>query len=78
MTNWLLGHHPGRFAAAVSENPVIDFFSFYGESDVGFWIAEHGCGRREAVGGIRAAVRPLTPVPAPSKHGAAAAPAGGR
>ena len=22
MTNWLLGHHPGRFAAAVSENPV--------------------------------------------------------
>ncbi len=44
MTNWLLGHHPGRFAAAVSENPVLDFFSFYGESDVGFWIAEHGAG----------------------------------
>ena len=45
MTNWLLGHHPGRFAAAVSENPVLDLFSFYGESDYGFTIAEH-------VGGI--------------------------
>ena len=41
MTNWLLGHHPGRFAAAVSENPVIDLFSFYGESDYGFTIAQH-------------------------------------
>jgi dipeptidyl aminopeptidase/acylaminoacyl peptidase len=41
MTNWLLGHHPGRFAAAVSENPVLDLFSFYGESDYGFTIAEH-------------------------------------
>jgi dipeptidyl aminopeptidase/acylaminoacyl peptidase len=41
MTNWLLGHHPGRFAAAVSENPVLELFSFYGESDYGFTIAEH-------------------------------------
>jgi len=41
MTNWLLGHHPGRFAAAVSENPVLDLFSFYGESDYGFTIAKH-------------------------------------
>jgi dipeptidyl aminopeptidase/acylaminoacyl peptidase len=46
MTNWLLGHHPGRFAAAVSENPVVDLVSFYGESDYGFTIAEH-------VGGIK-------------------------
>ena len=44
MTNWLLGHHPGRFAAAVSENPVLDLFSFYGESDYGFTIAEHVAG----------------------------------
>jgi dipeptidyl aminopeptidase/acylaminoacyl peptidase len=44
MTNWLLGHHPGRFAAAVSENPVLDLFSFYGESDFGFLIAEHAAG----------------------------------
>jgi dipeptidyl aminopeptidase/acylaminoacyl peptidase len=44
MTTWLLGHHPGRFAAAVSENPVLDLFSFYGESDFGFLIAEHAAG----------------------------------
>ena len=44
MTNWLLGHHPGRFSAAVSENPVLDLFSFYGESDYGFTIAQHVAG----------------------------------
>jgi acylaminoacyl-peptidase len=44
MTNWLLGNHPGRFAAAVSENPVLDLFSFYGSSDYGFTIAEHVVG----------------------------------
>jgi dipeptidyl aminopeptidase/acylaminoacyl peptidase len=44
MTNWLLGHHPRRFAAAVSENPVLDLFSFYGESDFGFLVAEHAAG----------------------------------
>jgi dipeptidyl aminopeptidase/acylaminoacyl peptidase len=47
MTNWLLGHHPGRFAAAVSENPVLDLVSFYGESDYGFTIAEHVAGIEE-------------------------------
>jgi acylaminoacyl-peptidase len=47
MTNWLLGHHPGRFAAAVSENPVLDLFSFYGESDYGFTIAKHVAGVEE-------------------------------
>ena len=47
MTNWLLGHHPGRFAAAVSENPVLDLFSFYGESDYGFTIAKHVGGVEE-------------------------------
>lgn len=47
MTNWLLGHHPGRFAAAVSENPVLDLFSFYGESDYGFTIAQHVGGVEE-------------------------------
>jgi len=44
MTNWLLGRHPGRFAAAVSENPVLDLLSFYGESDFGFLIAEYAAG----------------------------------
>jgi len=47
MTNWLLGHHPGRFAAAVSENPVTDLFSFYGSSDYGFTIAEQVAGIKE-------------------------------
>ncbi|MEP6909959.1 MAG: S9 family peptidase [Actinomycetota bacterium] len=47
MTNWLLGNQPGRFAAAVSENPVLDLFSFYGESDYGFLIAEHAAGVTE-------------------------------
>jgi dipeptidyl aminopeptidase/acylaminoacyl peptidase len=47
MTNWLLGHHPGRFSAAVSENPVLDLFSFYGESDYGFTIARHVGGVEE-------------------------------
>ena len=47
MTNWLLGRHPGRFSAAVSENPVLDLFSFYGESDYGFVIAEFAAGVEE-------------------------------
>jgi len=47
MTNWLLGHHPGRFSAAVSENPVLDLFSFYGESDYGFTITRHVGGVEE-------------------------------
>ncbi|MEK6274046.1 MAG: S9 family peptidase [Actinomycetota bacterium] len=51
MTNWLLGHHPGRFAAAVSENPVLDLFSFYGESDFGFLIAEHAAGVEKPAAG---------------------------
>jgi dipeptidyl aminopeptidase/acylaminoacyl peptidase len=34
MTTWLIGHFPGRFAAAVSENPVTDFVSMYAGSDL--------------------------------------------
>ena len=45
MTNWLLGHHPGRFAAAVSENPVLDLFSFSGESDYGHIVTRFAAGR---------------------------------
>ncbi|HEX6701575.1 MAG TPA: S9 family peptidase [Gaiellaceae bacterium] len=48
MTNWLLGHHPGRFAAAVSENPVTDLAAFMGTGDFGAWIAEVAAG----VGGL--------------------------
>ena len=35
MTTWLLGHHPGVFAAGVCENPVTDLVGLYGEGDVG-------------------------------------------
>jgi dipeptidyl aminopeptidase/acylaminoacyl peptidase len=38
MTNWLLGHHPNRFAAGISENPVTNLVSFFGTSDFG-WFA---------------------------------------
>jgi dipeptidyl aminopeptidase/acylaminoacyl peptidase len=34
MTTWLLGHHPGRFRAGVSENPVSNWVSWYGASDL--------------------------------------------
>ncbi len=35
MTNWMLGHHPGVFAAAVSENPVSDMLAEYASADFG-------------------------------------------
>jgi dipeptidyl aminopeptidase/acylaminoacyl peptidase len=44
MVNWLMGRHPGRFAAGVSENPVTDLASFLGTSDYGAWIAEIAAG----------------------------------
>jgi dipeptidyl aminopeptidase/acylaminoacyl peptidase len=63
MTTWLLGRHPGRFAAAVSENPVLDLFSFYGR--VRLRIHD-----REALGGSRSrgttSKRMLDRRPAPS------------
>lgn len=34
LTAWLLGHHPGRFAAAEAENPLSSFVSWYGGSDL--------------------------------------------
>ena len=77
MTNWLLGHHPGRFAAAVSENPVVDLFSFTGESD-------SASGRRDRAGletpwdDYRAVFDRSPGGTVPPKQGAAPAPAGGR
>jgi dipeptidyl aminopeptidase/acylaminoacyl peptidase len=44
MVHWLLGRHPGRFAAGVSENPVTDLASFLGTGDFGAWIAEIAAG----------------------------------
>ncbi len=34
MVNWLLGHHPHRFAAGISENPVTDWVGLLGSSDL--------------------------------------------
>jgi acylaminoacyl-peptidase len=47
MTTWLLGHHPGRFAAGVSENPVSNWVSWYGGSDLPGYTDERfvGIGR---------------------------------
>ena len=44
MTNWLLGHHPGAFRAAVSENPVTDMLAEYASSDGGIQIGTGAVG----------------------------------
>ena len=44
MTNWLLGHHPGAFKAAVSENPVTDMLAEYASSDGGIQIGTGAVG----------------------------------
>lgn len=47
LSTWLLGHHPGRFAAAESENPVSNWVSWYGGSDLQGYTDERfvGIGR---------------------------------
>jgi dipeptidyl aminopeptidase/acylaminoacyl peptidase len=44
MTNWLLANHPGRFAAAVSENPVTDALGMLANSDAGRWLGREVTG----------------------------------
>lgn len=44
LTAWLLGHHPGVFRAAVSENPVSNFISWYGGSDLQGYTDERFAG----------------------------------
>ncbi len=44
MTTWLLGHHPGRFRAGVSENPVSNWVSWYGGSDLAGYTDERFVG----------------------------------
>jgi dipeptidyl aminopeptidase/acylaminoacyl peptidase len=46
MVNWLLGHHPGRFAAGVSENPVTDMVSHFGTCDFATWVGPTAVGAR--------------------------------
>jgi acylaminoacyl-peptidase len=44
LTAWLLGHHPGVFRAAESENPVSNFVSWYGGSDLQAYTDERFAG----------------------------------
>jgi dipeptidyl aminopeptidase/acylaminoacyl peptidase len=44
MTLWLLGHHPGRFRAGLSENPVSNWVSWYGGSDLTAFTDERFAG----------------------------------
>jgi dipeptidyl aminopeptidase/acylaminoacyl peptidase len=43
LTCWIVGH-TDRFKAAVPENPVTNFLSFYGTSDIGPWFAPQELG----------------------------------
>jgi dipeptidyl aminopeptidase/acylaminoacyl peptidase len=45
MVHFLLGHFPGRFAAAVSENPVTDLVSEFGNADYGTDIGRMATGK---------------------------------
>jgi dipeptidyl aminopeptidase/acylaminoacyl peptidase len=38
LTCWIVGHSD-RFKAAVPENPVTNWVSFYGTSDIGVWFS---------------------------------------
>lgn len=40
MTNWLIGHHPERFKAAVTDRCVANLASMFGASDVGWEFGE--------------------------------------
>jgi dipeptidyl aminopeptidase/acylaminoacyl peptidase len=46
MTHRLLGHAPGRFAAAVSENPVTDLIAEFGAADFGTDIGKTATGMK--------------------------------
>jgi dipeptidyl aminopeptidase/acylaminoacyl peptidase len=40
----MLGHHPGRFKAAVSENPVTDMLSEFANADAGRYVGRESAG----------------------------------
>ena len=67
LSSWIVGQ-TRRFKAAVPENPVTNWVSFYGVSDIGAWFAVEEMGGHPA--GTcrkftRAAHRSPTPTPAP-------------
>lgn len=43
LTNWIIGHSD-RFAAAITDRCVSDFYSMYGTSDIGFSFLEYEAG----------------------------------
>lgn len=43
LTNWIIGH-TDRFAAAITDRCVSDFYSMYGTSDIGFSFLEYEAG----------------------------------
>ena len=60
LTCWVVGH-TGRFKAAVPENPVTNWVSFYGVSDIGPWFAvEEMGGRPYEIPEVYAKCSPIT------------------
>lgn len=43
MTNWIIGHTQ-RFKAAATQRSIMNWTSFYGTSDIGFYFATDQCG----------------------------------
>lgn len=60
LTCWIIGHSD-RFKAAVPENPVINWLSFYGVSDIGPWFAvEELGGHPHEIPDVYARCSPIT------------------
>ena len=38
LTNWAITHAPDRFKAAISENGICDWTTFFAGSDIGYWF----------------------------------------
>ncbi len=45
MSCWIVGH-TGRFKAAIPQNPVVDWITMYGASDISAWLCESAFGGR--------------------------------
>ncbi len=59
MVTYLMGRHPGRFAAGVAENPVTDHLAEYGSADAGVDIGRVAVGAEPWKNGER--MRALSP-----------------
>jgi dipeptidyl aminopeptidase/acylaminoacyl peptidase len=56
LVNWLAGHHPDRFRALVSEQPVTDHVAEWGGADYPYEIAEAAIGERRVPQRVEALV----------------------